>query len=177
MEALFYLDLPAGAHEFGVRCDDGFRLTSGATLNDQEGLVLVESIDDPYDGTFQVIVDQAGVYPFRLVWFERTGEAHLELFTVEPGSGERVLVNDPASPVQAYQNVSVVTIVLESASDVAGTYAAESGAVIDSENGRITVAAQGETRFYRLTGPNQLRITSTELQANGEVVMTYEEVQ
>jgi PA domain len=44
------------------------------------------------DVLFPVVVQQAGVYPIRLVWFNGTGGCNLEFFSVT--GGNRVLVND-----------------------------------------------------------------------------------
>jgi hypothetical protein len=44
------------------------------------------------DILFPVVVQQAGVYPLRLIWFNGTGGCNLEFFSVT--GGNRVLVND-----------------------------------------------------------------------------------
>jgi len=173
MEMLFYLELPAGPHRFGVRSDDGFQLRSGAAPTDPDALVLGEKTSSTYDGTFDIIVAQEGVYPFRMVWFERGGGAHVELFTQDPSTDERTLINDPLSPIKAYQAVSVATVVLESAPSITGTFEEVSGASVDTDTRQITVAMDGETRYYRLSGASALRISSIEVQGS-DVVMVYD---
>lgn len=55
------------------------------------------------DSSFQFYVPAAGVYPFRLVWFNGGGDANLEWFTIDD-AGVRTPINDPASPVKAWIN-------------------------------------------------------------------------
>jgi hypothetical protein len=175
MEILFYLELPVGSHRIGVRSDDGFQLRSGATPTDPNAVVLGEKTSGTYDGTFDVLVEQEGVYPFRMVWFERGGGAHVELFTQDTSTGERTLINDPASSIKAYRSVGVTTLMLESAASVTDTFTEESGASIDTGAQQITVPVSGDSRYYRLSGAAELRISTIDLQG-GDVVLTYEAV-
>ncbi len=106
-----YLDLPAGTVRFGVNSDDGFKLTIGSGINSRiPGLQLII-----LDGTrgfgnteANITVTQAGIYPFRLLYWENTGaNSGVELFTFAPGatSGNRYLVNDrsQASAIKSYR--------------------------------------------------------------------------
>jgi hypothetical protein len=173
LESLFYLELPSGSHRFGVRSDDGFQLRCGATPTDPNGVVLGEKTSSTYDGTFDVVVEQEGVYPFRMVWFERGGGAHVELFTQDPITDERVLINAPESVIKAFQAVDVASVVLESSTSVTGPFVEVGGASIDTEARLITVAVDGDARYYRLNGVSALRISSINLQGS-EVVMEYD---
>ncbi|MDB6041210.1 MAG: hypothetical protein JWM99_5051 [Verrucomicrobiales bacterium] len=118
-------------------------------------------------------VPQAGVYPFRLVWFEDTGAANLEWFTVQE-DGTKILLNDrdnPAalkafrarngSPIQRprlsiLRNVNgSLTISWDHTGKVQSTAQLKiSGtAWTDLPNGGtspITVTATGSAQFYRL---------------------------
>lgn len=172
METLFYLELPQGSHRFGVISDDGFQLRCGAAPADPGGVVLAEKTSGTYDGTFDVIVEKEGIYPFRMVWFERGGGAHVELFTQDPGTGERVLVNDSQSLIKAYQAVSVATVALESSASAAGPFSEVNDASIDTESRQITAETQGSERFYRLKGPSALAIGTIEVQGT-TVTLTY----
>jgi len=173
MEMLFYLDMPVGTHRFGVTSDDGFQLRVGNTPSDPQGLILAEKTEGTFDGTMDLVVVEAGVYPFRLVWFERGGGAHVEFYGEEAG-GEFVLINDAGSRFRAYRSVSVSSVVLESSSSIEGGFAEASGAVIDPGARRITVPlSEGAARFYRLRSSEALTLGSIDLE-EATVVLTYE---
>ena len=108
-EILTYLDFPsAGLYTMVVNSDDGFKVTSGKAAKDVFGAVLGiynggrASADSP----FTVQVPQAGVYPFRLVWENGTGDANLEWFLVQP-DGTRALINDTTNSIKAYRSASL----------------------------------------------------------------------
>ena len=86
-----FVTLPAGLNIMTVDSDDGFKLTAGFTnaplvLSDQEGL---------FGGTVIIpfIVQQAGTYPFRIVYFQSDHGYGLE-WTIVKADGSFVLVND-----------------------------------------------------------------------------------
>ncbi len=112
MEVLAYLDLPAGLFRFGVRSDDGYKIVSGTALNDLNTTPLGFHNGGPADETFDFVVSQAGLYPFRMVWYERGGSAFVEWFSVDRTTGARTLVNDPNSPtaIKAFTSVSAPTV-------------------------------------------------------------------
>ena len=45
------------------------------------------------DSIFDILVTKAGLYPFRVLWFEGGGGANIEIFSLV--DGEKVLINDP----------------------------------------------------------------------------------
>jgi hypothetical protein len=105
-EVLAYLDLPAGPITMGVSSDDGFRLTISpiGAPGDKLGAMLAE-----FDGAraaanneVTFVVQQAGRYAMRLMWYDAVGDANLEWYTIS--GGVRSLVNDSADPsaVKAY---------------------------------------------------------------------------
>ncbi|RME95556.1 MAG: hypothetical protein D6766_03010 [Verrucomicrobia bacterium] len=103
-EFLTYLEFPAGMHTLGVNSDDGFQVTLGPNVKDVLGLVLGE-----FDGgrgaadtLFNVLVPEAGVYPVRLLWFEGTGGASVEFFSVVDGEKIPINANDPRA-IKAYR--------------------------------------------------------------------------
>jgi hypothetical protein len=59
--------------------------------------------------SFVFKIDQAGVYPLRLVWFEGGGGAHLEWYSFDD-QGTRVLLNDRSNPkaLKAFQTRAFV---------------------------------------------------------------------
>jgi hypothetical protein len=174
MEILAYLDLPAGTHTFGVTSDDGFQLRSGATLTDPNALVLGEKATGTYDGTFDIIAEQAGVYPFRMVWFERGGGAHVELFSVNRTTGERTLINDATSTIKAFKSVAAPAMGLQSSPSLSpASFQDDNSAVVNTETKTITTAQAGSQRFYRIKSGTALRIKTTQV-SGGNVTLTYE---
>lgn len=183
MEVLTYLDLAGGVHRFGVRSDDGFKLTSGATPRDANGIVLGFRNGGTADMTFDFFVPKAGLYPFRLVWYERGGGAHVEWFSVNPANGERTLINDPsvATAIKAYTSVDAppVVVTLESSGEAGSGFTPVAGATVNQSTGVITAATSGSTRFYRvrhsgpLAGGQLVRITALKVMG-GTIEITYQ---
>lgn len=106
MEALTYLDLPAGYHRFGVNSDDGFKVTMARDVRDAFAGVLGSFNGDrrSSDTEFSFLVETAGMYPCRLVWFESGGAANVEFFSIA-SDGRKILINDPKNPnaIKAYR--------------------------------------------------------------------------
>ncbi|MBI3868068.1 MAG: HYR domain-containing protein [Verrucomicrobia bacterium] len=87
--------LAQGKHRWGVNSDDGFRLSLGHGKGDVFGLVLGE-FDGPRgasDTIFDFYVQQAGFYMMRCDWWQGSGGAEVEIFSVDD-CGERALLND-----------------------------------------------------------------------------------
>jgi hypothetical protein len=100
-EAKLYLDLVAGYYRFGVNSDDGFEF-SVAPPQGLPGSPIVLGVVDSGRGAadtlFDFLVQSNGVYCFKLIYFESTGSASLELFSVGLGTTNKVLINDPLTP-------------------------------------------------------------------------------
>jgi hypothetical protein len=173
MEMLAYLELPAGIYRFGVRTDDGYKIASGATLSDLTAAPLAGR-SGTADETFDFVVLQPGLYPFRMVWYERGGGAHAEWFSVDLATGDKTLINDPQSPnsIKAYVTAPG-PLFLQSATVATGPYADDFTASIDSGARRIIVRMDGETRFYRLRSDTGRRITTVQRSADN-LILTYE---
>jgi len=92
-EVLTFLDLPAGCHTLGVNSDDGFLVTLG---HSKYGVRLGEFNGGrgAADSLFRIVVEEAGVYPIRLSWWEGGGGANLEFFSVV--GTNKILINDTA---------------------------------------------------------------------------------
>jgi sulfur carrier protein ThiS len=175
MEILTYLELSPGVHTFGVVSDDGFQLSSGASFSDPNALVLGQKTSGTFNGTFDFVVPQGGIYPFRMIWFERGGGASVELFSVNRSTNVLTLINDPnaTDAIKAYTSLAAAGIVLESASSLApSSFAAESGAVVDTNAKTVTVARSGNQRFYRLQTTSALTIDSIQI-SGGNVILNY----
>jgi len=92
-EALAYLELQPGFYTMVVNSDDGFQASMGnASQPTHLVLGLFDAGRGSADTVFYFAVEKAGVYLFRLLWFEGNGGANVEWFTVNP-DGSRALVN------------------------------------------------------------------------------------
>lgn len=98
-ELVGILDLPVGAYQLGVNHDDGFKLTVGAEPRDPFTATVLSSSTAAVDTSpINIAVTNAGRYPFRLVWGENTGGAHLEFYLIDLTTGQKVLINDRSRP-------------------------------------------------------------------------------
>jgi hypothetical protein len=96
-EALLFLDLPTGYYRLGVNSDDGFEFNALAPKGVSGSPIVVGLYDDgrgASDTLFDFYVQTSGVYPFQLIYFESTGSASLELFSVDIATTNKVLIND-----------------------------------------------------------------------------------
>ena len=115
-EVLTYLQFPAaGVYTLGVNSDDGFRV-SAASLNpkDRFSSLIVGQFDGTRgsgDTTFAVSVTQAGIYPFRLIYWQAGGGASVSWFSVITNSSSTnfVLINDSttAGAITAYATAKI----------------------------------------------------------------------
>ncbi|MEM7384487.1 MAG: LamG-like jellyroll fold domain-containing protein, partial [Verrucomicrobiota bacterium] len=110
MTALAHLHLPVGAYTFGVNSDDGFKVTAGAGAPGT-GLTLAEfgggrgiEADLPQD-LYDFVVRREGLYTFRLLYFQNTGDAEVEWYQFERSTGQATPINEVGA-VRAYQNRS-----------------------------------------------------------------------
>jgi hypothetical protein len=105
MEILTFLDLPAGFIRMGVNSNDGFKTTVGRVADVLESVRLggFEGARTAADRIFEFVVQEAGVYPFRTIWFKGAGDPGLEWFTVN--DDKKILINDKASDgaIKAYR--------------------------------------------------------------------------
>jgi hypothetical protein len=109
-EVLAYLELPAGLHTFGVNSDDGFVLWAGYDHRDALAAVLgrFDGGRGSADTIFRFNVNTPGIYPFRLLWYQGSGGANLEFFSVDADTGQKILINDRANPnaIKAWREVT-----------------------------------------------------------------------
>ena len=94
-EYIALLDLAKGSYQLGVNSDDGFQATIGSNFGDLGSQVLGEFNGGrgASDTLFDIVVTEAGLYPFRVLWFEGGGGANVEIFSMV--NGEKTLINDP----------------------------------------------------------------------------------
>jgi len=106
IESIAYLDLPAGLVTLGVQSDDGFGVYIGGDPRDVTN-PLVGMVNGVANSNFSFVVEEAGVYGVRLVWYEAAGGANCEFFSVN-AAGQRILINDRATTghIKAYRDRS-----------------------------------------------------------------------
>lgn len=111
VEVLAYLELQPGRYYMGVNSDDGFVVYAGPNARDLFAMDLgrYDGGRGSADSIFQFLVTEAGLYPFRLVYYQGDGGGNLEWFTMNPLTGEKILINDPVNPnaVNAYRQINV----------------------------------------------------------------------
>jgi len=112
MEAITYLNLPAGTNYLGVRSDDSFRLSIGLSDNplSYSALAPAGALFNGSRGAanniFALNVTSAGVYPVRIVYGQGAGGASLEFWSTNDffGTPIAMLINDPTYPDQALKS-------------------------------------------------------------------------
>jgi len=107
MEVLTVLDLQPGWYWTGVNSDDGFRVSFAA--NPLDATAVVADIADFGKGASDVnglfYVQQAGLYPCRLIWEQGGGGGSCEWYMQNTLNYQRTLVNENAVAgyIKAYQ--------------------------------------------------------------------------
>jgi hypothetical protein len=100
-EAVLFLDLAQGYYRFGVNSDDGFEVRIGTDPLDVLSPSTVLGFFDDGRGTadtlFDFYIPVTGVYCVRVIFFEGTGGAAEEFFSVNPSTGAKTLINDLAT--------------------------------------------------------------------------------
>ncbi len=102
------LEFPAsGTYTMIVNSDDGFVTAVAKNPNDLFATTvgIFDTGRGATDTVFDFYIEAAGIYPFRTLWHEGSGDASIEWVQILP-TGTRVLLNDTAaSPlaIKAYQ--------------------------------------------------------------------------
>jgi hypothetical protein len=168
-EIVGWLELPAGLVKMGVNSDDGFRVTVGTNASPTAPeLGVFEGGRGDADSLFSFLVPQAGLYPFRLIWYEGNGGASVEYFTLN-AAGQKVLVNDRAVATAVrswYKVLPVAAAPIINAPVVSGgniTITWENGGTLYSaaeadgpytstgdSDGSFTEPATAAAKFYRV---------------------------
>ena len=108
-EALAFVEFPqAGLYTMVVNSDDGFQISTGNTTNSTY-LVLgkYDTTRSQADTAFFFNVEKAGVYLLRLLYYNGTGDARVEWFTVN-ANGTRALVGGTQTgALKAYRTRTV----------------------------------------------------------------------
>lgn len=145
-EATAFVEIPAaGVYTMVVNSDDGFQVSAGTT-NNPTYLVLgkFDAGRGAADTSFYFRVDQAGVYLFRLIWFEGGSGASVEWFTVD-AQGKRALVNGPetgVTPLKAFRRRTVAEPELPGNNNNISAVARQGGQVVITYTGTLKSAEQ-----------------------------------
>ena len=106
MEAIALLELPRGIHRMGVSSDDGFQVEAIMHPDDTFGTQL--GVFDGSRGTRESLFDfgvlEAGVYVFRLLWWQGGGNGSVEWYLEDSTTGSKNLINNSlGGAVPAYK--------------------------------------------------------------------------
>lgn len=111
-EILTYIELQPGRYVMGVNSDDGFVVYAGANPRDLFATPLgrFDGSRGSADTTFPFLVTKAGLYPFRLVYYQGDGGGNLEWFMQDPLTGAKTLLNDRSNTnaVRAWRDIGPV---------------------------------------------------------------------
>ena len=150
---------------------DGYKIVSGTALKDLNTPPLAFHNGGPANESFDFVVAEAGLYPFRMVWYERGGGAHVEWFSVDVVSGTRTLINDPnsAGAIKAFTSLTApptgVTIlnprfqpnsfVLSFQSETGKTYTVQSSPDLNSWGSSGVAPVPGNGGLLNISIPTQ----------------------
>jgi hypothetical protein len=168
LTALTYLDLQPGLYRLAVRSDDGFRLTTGTGANPTNTTVTeyLAGRSAQYPSETEFLITQAGLYPFKLAYFEGTFGASVQFYSINRSTGEPALINgsttgalkawlSPSLPlnIQVLNNEAVLTwtnaaFVLQAAPAVTGSYTNVPGATSPFTN-----VLTSQPKYFRLAKP------------------------
>ncbi len=170
-EVTGYLDLPAGDTTFGVSVgtdrtdvnnDDALAVFTAANPRDYFGSKVADfqrsapafTSDTHAESQFTLSAPSAGIYPIRILYWQTGLGASLTFYTVNPTTGERILVNDPndASAIKSYRSTTSTNAnspYIAEISPLAGSDGISAAAPIQAliVDGATTVATAGVKLF------------------------------
>jgi hypothetical protein len=159
-EILTFLELKAGAHTLGVNSDDGFEVTTGVDGRDAFATTLgsFEGGRGAADTTFSFVAPVDGLYPFRVLWYEGNGDSSVEFFSVDPTTGEKILVNDRTNPkaIKAWRQITTATRPFVSA--------------VGPTPGSLGVPATSALEFTFVNGGASVNTNTVQIRLNGQLV-------
>ena len=159
VEAITYLYLPVGYYSLGVNSDDGFRLTTSPNPHEEfpYQVAVFDGTRAAADTTAGFGITNAGYYPFRLVYFQGSGPASLEMFSVAL-SGQKILVNDTntSGALRAYRSANNTQPYVQWA--------------YPYRTGNYFVSALNPIGFTLVDGTPAIQLGTIQLSINGTVV-------
>ena len=112
-EILTYLALKPGTHRLGITThvgkpdqndEDKFKVFTAASSRDRFAqevgefeLTLLGYREGANDCTFDFTVEKEGLYPFRIVYWNKSRNAALEFYSIDINTEEKILINDTES--------------------------------------------------------------------------------
>jgi len=186
VEVTGFLELPAGATTFGISTtaertdvndDDGYQVFFATNPRDFFGLKVgeYERIAPGFQSGWRnenqvtVVAPTAGMYPVRILYWQTALGASLDFYTVTPGTGERILVNDFNFPnsIKAYRDTSVANAkgpYVGEASPPSGSEGNSATSRIEASlfDGATTVAAADVKLFLNDTSVTPQTLTKTD---------------
>lgn len=106
-EVITYVNLPAGLTRMGFVSDDAFWVTAGKVYDALDAIRAGTRRTD--ETILYVNVQEAGVYPFRVIYENGGGGGHFEWYTLKPDD-TKVLVNDTVNGGVAAYRASTTSI-------------------------------------------------------------------
>ena len=187
VEVTAFLDLKVGTYTFGfsvgtdrtdVNDDDAYQVFVSANPHDYFSLKVGEferfapafQAKTKNENLFSVTVPSAGVYPFRLLYWQQGRAANLQWYTVNTNTNERILINDVTNPsaLVAYRKSSVARAnspYVAEVSPAPGSDGNSSSAAIEAliVDGATTVATTGVKLYL-----NNAQVTPQTLTKSGQ---------
>ena len=179
-ELTTFMELPAGVVTLAIACDDRFRAQGGPIGNPADGILLGvgdrELNGATSTGLIRFFVQDAGIYPIRIVYQDNGGAAHIEVASVQ-ANGDKVLVNDlDNGGFKTYRTgvapaKSTVTVVGSVPSPLSGS--ALTGVTVSEATKTITadIPSSGSSGF--LTIAPGVKVTSVSVEG-GKLVIKYQ---
>jgi len=169
-EILTFLELQPGVYTLGVNSDDGFVVSAGSDARDvlHSNVGVFEGGRGSADTTFSFIAPAAGLYSFRVLWYQGNGGANLEFFSVDPATGAKILVNDRsnAKAIKAWRLVTELTRpYLSAVSPGPGATGVAISSALDFTFQNGTAAVNTNTLQIKLNGQS-VAITTAEKTGN-----------
>jgi len=192
VEVVAFLQLAPGTNVFGVSSgaervdvvdDDGYDAFMGTNPRDFFNTKVSEvekhtsqpfSSNQHLETQFILVAPSAGIYPFRLVYWQNGNGANLNFYSIDE-FGNRVLVNDPAIPnsVPAFIDSNVAAA---KAPYVAEVSPLPGSAGINPADPITALLLDGVTKVNLSTVSltlNNVLTTPTKSQANGRTTVSY----
>lgn len=151
-EGVTFLDLQAGVYTMVVNSDDGFQVSAGTT-NSPTQLVLGkwDAGRGASDTAFHFKINQAGVYLFRLLYFEGTSEARVEWFTVNTDGSRALVGGTQTGALKAYRVRTVAEPSVPANSGI-GSYTITGGKLMLTFTGTLKSATSISGPFQPVAG-------------------------
>jgi hypothetical protein len=153
-EITTFIELPAGVVTLAIACDDRFRAQGGPIGKPTDGILLAEGglelNGNTATGLTRFFVQDAGIYPVRILFQDNGGAAHIELASVK-ANGDKVLVNDLENGGFKAYRAGIAPVKSTNVADVFPTIITQpvSQTVAPGANVTFSVSASGGALSYQ----------------------------